>query len=227
LIKRAVNKKTYLLIFIILSNFLFAQIPEKILEAFNNLEADSIYVYAFHKKTTDPEGSILESYNPNARQKKWQLLSVNNQKADPERLKKYQEEMNESDHARRESRRFDFNEKTMQDFQIINETDQVIFYTFRLKPEENDKIDELKGEITLHKNPGWIERIKVYNQAPFSPALPVKIDTFKMDMKYQRLKDTKAIKLKTIQTRIKARAFVFKKIDTKVTQEYFNYELVE
>ena len=221
------DKQNLLIVITFLATSIFAQIPEKVQEAFNNFEADSIYNYAYLKKTTDPDGSMLESYNPKASKEKWQLLTVNNEQAAPERIKKYNKEKNISGSPKRESRRFELNENTMQDFQIMKETDGEILYSFNLIPEENDKIDQLKGEITLQKDTGWIQRIKVYNQAPFSPALPVRIDTFRMNMEYQRLKDTNAIKLKTIQTRIKARAFVFKKIDTKVTEKYYNYKLIE
>lgn len=221
------DKQNLLIVITFLATSLFAQIPVKVREAFNNFEADSVYNYAYHKKTTDPDGSMLESYNPMASKGKWQLLTVNNEQAAPERIKNYDKEKNISADPKRESRRFEFNENTMQDFQIMKETDDEIVFSFNLITEENDKIDQLKGKITLQKDPGWIQRIIVYNQAPFSPALPVKIYTFRMNMEYQRLKDTNAIKLKTIQTRIKARAFVFKKIDTKVTEEYYNYKLIK
>lgn len=44
------DKQNLLIVITFLATSLFAQIPEKVQEAFNNFEADSIYNYAYLKK---------------------------------------------------------------------------------------------------------------------------------------------------------------------------------
>jgi len=229
-LKGTVLKKYLLSIISVLSvSFLNAEIPQALEKAFNKMEKDSVFKYAYYRKTINQQESMLESYNPAASEdERWKLISINDNQPDPRRIEEYNSNKNNSKQPGRNSRNFAFDRKHMKNFQIITESDSSIVYGFDLENQKNKKMAEyLTGEIILHKNSDWIRQISLYNQAPFSPAFSVKIDTFRMAIKYHKLVETGAVKIKTITTRIKAKAFLVKKINTEVKQEYFNYRLIK
>ncbi|MCF7886543.1 MAG: hypothetical protein K9M80_08610 [Candidatus Marinimicrobia bacterium] len=218
----------YLLPFV-LGNILFAKMPDKIEKVFNKMEADTVFKYAYHKKTIGPEDTILESYNPELPiDNRWNLISVNGKEPEQERIEQYQKRKEQIAEVNGNSRQLRFTNEDMKDFQLINDSNGILTYIFQFAPDENDKVAEhLQGEIKIDKKIDVIKRIKMYNKAPFSPAFSVKIDTFSMVIEYQQMKATGACKISQVQTKVKGKAFVFKKIETDVEEEYFNYVLVE
>jgi len=217
-------------VFIILSaDSLLADIPKTLEIAFKNMEADTIFSYAFYKRTVQEDKTILESYDPSLpKGKRWKLISVKGKEFNREKIEEQLDKKNEVEKSNENTEGTQISMEDMKNFKLINESNGVLTYSFKLNSEQNDKMAKfVDGEILVEKNQNRIKEIKMYNQSPFSPALSVKIDTFNVDMKFEEIHDTGTNKIKSVNTKVKGKALIFKNIDQEVKEEYFNYNLVE
>ena len=223
------NKILIILISFALIKPVAGKTPEPLAKAFEKMEADSIYTYAYLTKTVNRNASFSESYNPERPiGQRWKLLSVHGEDADRKKINKSIIEKNRLEKSHKENSRRKLDEKDMQNFKLLNDSSNILIYSFELNPKENKKMAEfVEGQIMIDESQNRIQEITMYNKAPFSPALSVNIDLFRMNMKFQKQDQTGANKIKSVYTKIKGTALVFKKIDQEVKIEYFDYKLID
>src|SRR6056297_228745 len=111
-----------------LANILIADIPQPIEEAFNNMEADTLFQYAFQKRTLSKEQSFLESYDPSRPPgQKWQLISVS-EGTDRDKIQEQIDKKNQRENPNK-GKNISISEEDMQGFKLIDETNNVLTYS--------------------------------------------------------------------------------------------------
>jgi len=217
-----------LLVFIaVLPAFLLAETPIMVETALNKLAADSTNQYSYTKKTIATESTRTIKYDPTEKgSDRWELVSVNGQPPTKEEMKSFYEE--KAKNEEKNGRSFSVVSDQMRDFSLISETDDMIKYSYRVESEKNKKMTEkLLCEMDIYKSDTSLAEITMEITEPVSPMVSVKLEEFRVQMKFDRYQPTGSPVIAQTQTRIKGKAMLFKKIDQNVMEKYYDYQLVK
>jgi hypothetical protein len=207
---------------------LLAETPAIIVQAFENMAADSIYDYSYTKTENDGETTKLIKFDATLNGDDcWTLISVNDRKPTKDELKDFYKSVSYQGGNRRT---MGVNSEKMYDLTKIFEDDTYIEYKFKMygDDDKDEKMQQkMDNHIVINKADTNIAKITMTLTEPVSPMLSVKMEKMNIDILFTKMNDTGAYRIKQTTMEIAGKFAVFKKIDRTNVTKYFNYELVD
>ncbi len=150
------------------------ELPEPLQRALALQESQRSTQWSFIRETNDEEGHYIESYDPDVPEgERWTLLRFNGKPPSKKALRRYESEYEElSD--RESPTDFDLNE-LMDATSIVlsRETDQTVDYEFQPQADDEEDAEIVKhllGTLSIDKQSGHVQRVRIQNKRDFSPA---------------------------------------------------------
>jgi len=202
-------------------------VPERFLNDLFDENYLEVYAFKVRIKDVSKDKTTLKvlSFDPRrALGKRWEILSVDNQKPTTEHLKEA-ESMNKQDTAKRKEVALVDETKMV----IEKETETEIVLGFKLNkaalPSQFDFADKIPGRVFLDKTKKQMSKVILAAREAFRVKVVAKIEAFSITNHYQFDDKNKRYqpKLESIIMKIAALGM---DLSNQSTQEYFDYEYV-
>ncbi len=205
-----------------------AELPAEVKTAIAQFRVEGPKGWAYTQTTTGPKHSLVERFDPAAKDTpKWTLLQKDNHAPTPSDLKEY---------AKKQAQRTDnptpnaLQQIDPASAQINAETDERTTYRFQLLPQnENDKnAPRMAATVVFHRATLTIEEVAIFNHTPLNPFPTVNVSEARTVLRYT-LPDpaqNKPSLLQSINVRIRGTALWFRSLDEDVAVSYADYVLV-
>jgi hypothetical protein len=225
-IEKPVNTKTprllTLLLCLVATSIAWAE-PDALFTEATRLLLQEHPFYAYSLRTAGSEEVVLEKFDPSLETGvQWQLVTVNDAVPDADRLEQYRERKRREREANPHKK---FAEVVdLSSLHRVRENGTEVHYEFqpRLfdnKPELNDKF---VGKIIITKADQRLQQLEYRNTETIKPAAVVSLEKLYTQVNFMTLADGQSV-AKTISIHSQGTAFVFKKFDEEVMQEYSDY----
>ncbi len=187
--------------------------------------------YAYQKETLSGEYQRLERFDPSLpKGERWQLVTVNGQAPGEERLGEYREQQADWQQGYRLGDVLD--QSVLQNIELSEQ--QAGWQRYRFTPQASAGDDEafrkiaeqLTGELVFRQSPSCRIEYRLYNEKPFKPMTGVKIKQFELSIVLEPLAAGELFYPKSVQQRIKGKAFLVKSVDETSEVRYSGHEMV-
>ena len=183
-------------------------------------------LYAYTVVTTGREEVLTEQFDPSLEEtQQWRLITVNDEVPSADRVKKYlqQKQKQLEDNP---PRTFDDMVDTSTLFKM-GENEREVLYQFQPvmfedKPELNEKF---VGKIVINKADSSIKQMEYSNTGKIKPVPVVTLEQLDTLVEFKILPDGQPVASKIV-IHTQGTAFIFKKFDAQVVQDYSNYRQV-
>lgn len=200
-----------------------AAAPDRLFAAATGRLSEDSRVYAYTVATSGREEAIVEAFDPSLEASdQWQLKLVNGERPTAERVERYREEKAKQ---LEENPRRSFTQ--LIDTATVERRDESaneVVYEFRpllfdADPELNGKF---VGTLTIDKADARLLQMEYHNTAPVKPVSAVRLEKMETLVVFETLPDGQPV-VKSVSVHTRGVAFLFRKFDRRVVQEYSDY----
>lgn len=209
-----------------------AEAPSLVERAIENMERTDIEDWSYVVTTSRGGRKTIERHDASKPEDaRWQLLLKNGEPPTADELNEYLgAKRDQADRRKRRGPEKGENEISgmvdTSSLELLAEDDLRATYSFRMKiddEEDREFADHVEGTLVIDKALPHVERLEMRSIGEIKPATGVKISEFHVLMRFDHDVATGSILPLTIETTVKGRAFLVKKLDEDIAVSFTEY----
>ncbi len=220
--------KSALLMLLLSVSVMLADTPVFLESAVAKMAADSVYQYSYTKIEDNRDTQKVIKYDASQEGDDcWTLVSVNDRKPTKEEYENFYESISYSDGKGSHSMGIDFDR--IYNITKLSESDELINYQFKSRGEtkrEKKMQQNMRNIVSINKADTAVVSMTMELTQPVSPMISVKMKEMSVEMKFKKMPDTGAYKIKKTTMNMAGSFAIFKKFDKQMVTKYYDYQLV-